>query len=58
MSKCPVCGSEPEETEASEQPQDRETKAKDDVLAELLELMDGSLGDKLKSISPDEDEQQ
>jgi hypothetical protein len=39
---------EMEPTEAPEMEMDSDAKAKDDVLAELIEAMRGSLGEKLK----------
>lgn len=51
--KCKNCGCDVNEmkemeSEAPEMGLDSESKAKDDVLAELIEMMQGSLADKLK----------
>lgn len=51
MKNCPKCGCDLQEMKEQKMPEmmagDDDAKAKDEVLAELIEMMQGSLGKKL-----------
>jgi hypothetical protein len=52
--KCKMCGhpAAADEQARPEMDEDQELALKDDILKELMDLMGGSLGDKLKSKKP------